>query len=120
MSIPRGDITNKLRSMAREGNQPSAMLREIISRLAPESADQQLLVRYFGEAFSFTEGQAYTIFGWLPDGKGKLPDATLDYLLSRRILETRGHWDRADEGTNGIATVELTPESIYVSGPIHK
>jgi hypothetical protein len=51
------------------------------------------MVRYFSEAFRFTEGQAYTIFGWLPDGTGKLADSTLDYLLSKRIQQTRGEWD---------------------------
>jgi hypothetical protein len=92
MSVLRTDVIEAVRSMAREGSPPSEMLREIITRMSPESADQQLLVRYFSEAFHFTEGQAYSIFGWHPDGRGEVADSTLDYLLSKHMQETRSGW----------------------------
>jgi hypothetical protein len=69
------------------------MLREIIARLAPESPNRQSLVRYFTEAFCFGDGQAYPIFGWMPDGSGQLQDSDLDYLLAKRIAQTRHDWD---------------------------
>lgn len=96
MNTLRRNLLRTIRSMAQRWDRPSQMLHELISRSAPEAADQQLLVRYFSEAFCFTEGQAYTIFGWLPDGTGKLPDSTLDHLLSRRIQQTRSEWETAD------------------------
>jgi hypothetical protein len=94
MTELRSDLIENLRLMAREGHPPSRMLREIVAAVGPETADQQLLVRYFSEAFRFTEGQAFTIFGWLPDGNGKLPESTLDYLLTNRIRETQPAWNR--------------------------
>lgn len=94
MDTTQPEIIERVRTMARGGSRPSNMLREIVAAVAPEQADQQLLVRYFTEAFRFTEGQAYTIFGWLPDGTGQLSDATLDHLLSRRIEQSRAEWDR--------------------------
>jgi hypothetical protein len=87
------NLIHALRSMARRGTAPSQMLRELISSLAAETPDRQALVRYFTEAFCFTEGQAYPIFGWLPDGTGQLKDVDLDYLLAKRIGQTRAAWD---------------------------
>src|SRR5439155_23994738 len=85
----RGDLVEMLRSMARTGEQPSAMLRALVAHLGSETADRPLLVRYFSAAFCFTEGQGYKIFGWFPDGSGALSDAVIDTLLFKRIQETR-------------------------------
>jgi len=73
---------------------PSALLREVVSRLGPEEADQQRLIQIVSEAFCFTEGQAYLIFGWFPDGTGELKDTDIDYLLSKRIERTRHLWEQ--------------------------
>jgi hypothetical protein len=72
------------------------MLRAIVAQLGPETAGRPLLVRYFSTAFCFTEGQAYKIFGWFPDGSGALQDSGIDTLLSQRIQETRDQWDQPD------------------------
>jgi hypothetical protein len=93
MGGANSDLIYALRSMARGGGRPSAMLREIVSGVAPQEADRQLLVRYFSEAFCLTEGQAYHIFGWFPDGTGQLKDSDIDYLLAERIRQTRAEWD---------------------------
>jgi hypothetical protein len=82
--------------MARKGAAPSQMLRALVDKLGPIVADRQALVRAFSEAFCFTEGQGYCIFGWLPDGSGYLSDSQLDYLLTKRIVQTRGEWDRGE------------------------
>jgi len=85
-----------LRSMARQGNSPSEM-RTLLARSksAGGYVDRNLLVQYFSEAFCLLDGQAYPIFGWLPDGTGELKDADLDYLLARRIEQARGDWEKA-------------------------
>ena len=77
--------------------QPSVMLRAMVTQLGPDTADRPLLVRYFSTAFCFTEGQGYKIFGWFPDGTGALQDAGIDALLSRRIEEARSEWDKPGE-----------------------
>jgi hypothetical protein len=92
----RKDLVEMLRCTARQGQQPSAMLRTLVAQLGPETADRPLLVRYFSTAFCFTEGQAYKIFSWFPDGSGTLQDAGLDRLLFHRIQETRDEWDKLD------------------------
>ena len=86
-----------LRSMARQGNRPSEMLRAFLaqSKYAGGSVDRNLLVQYFSEAFCLMDGQAYPIFGWLPDGTGELKDADIDYLLARRIEQARSDWEKA-------------------------
>jgi hypothetical protein len=81
------DLIEKLRAMARQGERPSVMLRELVAQLRPETADRPLLVRYFSTAFCLTEGQGYKIFGWFPDGTGPLQDADLDNLLMTRIQD---------------------------------
>jgi hypothetical protein len=91
----RLDLVEKLRSMARRGEQPSTMLREVVAELGPKTADRPLLVRYFSTAFCFTEGQGYKIFGWFPDGTGALKDSGIDSLLFKRIQETRAEWDKS-------------------------
>jgi hypothetical protein len=68
------------------------MLRAIISQSGSPALDRQALVRCFSEAFCLSEGQAYSIFGWFPDGTGKLADAELDYLLAKKIEQTRQEW----------------------------
>src|ERR1700722_9479428 len=90
----RNDLLDMLRSMARKGAQPSAMLRTMVAQLGSEAADRPLLVRYFSTAFCFTEGQAYKIFGWSPDDSGALKDSDIDNLLCKRIDETRSEWGK--------------------------
>src|SRR5438128_1151922 len=92
-SVDEPELVHTLRRLARAETAPSTMLRQVISRLAPEPADRQDLVRFFAAAFCFSEGQAHPIFGWLPDGTGELQDADLDYLLKKRIQQTRAAWD---------------------------
>jgi hypothetical protein len=95
--------------MAKDGSLPSSLFREVITRCAPESVDQQRVIRYFSEAFLFREGEAYTIIGWLPDGLGKLPDSTLEYHLAKRINKTRSAWDDSSINPPDDATVPLAP-----------
>jgi hypothetical protein len=92
----RQELVEKLRTAARQGQQPSTLLRTLIAELGPERADRPLWVRYFSEAFCFNNGQGYKIFGWFPDGTGALADAALDSLLASRIQETRAAWDNPD------------------------
>jgi hypothetical protein len=94
MMCLRSDLVEMLRCVARSGEQPSVMLREIVAQLGPETAHRPLLVRYFSTAFCFTEGQGYKIFGWFPDGTGALQDSGIDSLLFKRIQETRAEWDK--------------------------
>jgi hypothetical protein len=94
-----------LRSMARQGDQPSALLRMIIAHLAPVTVDRLLLVGYFSMAFSFIEGQGHPIFGWFPDGSGELKDSDIDRIMWKRIQQTRPEWDRpfiASEETDTV------------------
>jgi hypothetical protein len=90
----RKNVIEILRSMARRGEQPSAMLRAVVAELGDESADRPVLVRYFSTAFCFTEGQGYKIFGWFPDDTGSLKDSDINDLLGKRIEEMRPEWDR--------------------------
>jgi hypothetical protein len=71
---------------------------------AAGAVDRNLLVQYFSEAFCFADGEAYPIFGWLPDGTGELKDGDLDRLLTKRIQRTRSEWDNAN-----LAPHSLTP-----------
>jgi hypothetical protein len=89
-----------LRTMAREGRKPSAMLHRLISHHAmfgtdiPKAVDRNLLVQYFAEAFCFADGEAYPIFGWLPESQGELKDSDIDRIMSKRIQRTRGEWEK--------------------------
>ncbi len=82
--------------MARNGDRPSAILRDIITQHLPAIADQFKLIRYFAEAFFFNDGQGKPIHGWLPDGTGELKDADIDRIMSKRIQQTRTEWDKSD------------------------
>jgi hypothetical protein len=90
----RNELVEMLRSMARRGESPSAMLRATVAELGPETADRPLLILYFRTAFCFSDGQGYKISGWFPDGTGALTDSGIDDLLFKRIQETRAEWDR--------------------------
>ncbi|HYV34160.1 MAG TPA: hypothetical protein VE988_00565 [Gemmataceae bacterium] len=92
MNQLRKEVVDSLRCKARSGISPSQLLRELIS-IAPESPDPLWMVQSFAEVFCFTEGQSYPIFGWLPDGTGRLKDSDLDYLLAKRIERNRINWD---------------------------
>jgi len=52
-------------------SRPSEILRALIAHEARGEVDRNLLVQYFSEAFEFTDGEAYPIFGWQPDGTGE-------------------------------------------------
>jgi hypothetical protein len=85
----RPEIVDELRQMAGQQAAPSAMLRVLVARTWPARevgpVDRNLLVQYFCEAFGLEDGQAYPIFGWSPDGDGRLTDADLDVLLTKRM-----------------------------------
>jgi hypothetical protein len=86
------------RSLARTGRRPSEILRTLIAHESSggcEEVDRNLLVQYLSEAFCFSDGQAYPIFGWRPDGTGELNDAAIDELLVKRIQQTRSAWAAA-------------------------
>jgi hypothetical protein len=110
----RRDLVEMLHSMARQVEKPSVMLQAIVAELGAETADRPLLVRYFSTAFCFTEGQAYKIFGWFPDGSGALQDSGIDNLLSHRIQETRSEWDKPDAGPPGLDSFSVQ-EDIQLS-----
>ena len=94
------ELVFALRGMAREGSKPSVMLHQLISHHAtlvadsPKSVDRNLLVQYFTEAFCFADGEAYPIFGWLPESQGELKDSDIDRIMSKRIQRTRGEWEK--------------------------
>jgi hypothetical protein len=89
-------LLDKIRTMARKGDRPSVILREIITQLSPANADQFVLIRYFAEAFSFKDGQGHPVHGWFPDGSGELKDADIDRIMSKRIQQNRPQWDNPD------------------------
>lgn len=87
-----------MRSLARTGHLPSEILRSLIAHDTSDAdgeVDRNLLVQYFSEAFCFSDGQAFPIFGWQPDGKGELTDDAIDELLTKRIQQTRNAWGSA-------------------------
>jgi len=87
-----------VRSLARTGRRPSEILRTLIARESSREdgeVDRNLLVQYFSEAFCFSDGQAYPIFGWRPDGTGELSDVAVDELLAKLIQRTRHEWESA-------------------------
>jgi len=89
----RTEFVFALRSMALAGSKPSEMVRMLVSEHASDGVDgmvdRNLLVQYFAEAFCFSDGEAYALFGWRPDGAGELHDAKIDYLLGKRIQKTK-------------------------------
>jgi hypothetical protein len=90
---------HRLRTMARQGRKPSEMLRTLLADHKSDGAsvDRNLLVQYFTEAFCMSDGQAYPIFGWLPDGTRELKDSDIDELLTKRIQAARGSWEKVSE-----------------------
>ena len=90
------ELVDRLRAMARRGEQPSAMLHAIVAHLSPATVDRLLLVSYFSTAFSFIDGQGHPIFGWFADGSGELKDSDIDRIMSRRVQQTRPAWDILD------------------------
>jgi len=85
----------KMRTLARTGHRPSEILRTLIADQSSGEGgqvDRNLLVQYFFEAFCFSDGQAYPIFGWRHNGTGELSDAAIDELLAKRIQQTRSEW----------------------------
>jgi hypothetical protein len=89
----QNELICALRSLALRGGSPSEMLRTILSQSHSGAIDLNSLVQYFSEAFCFSDGQAFPIFGWLPDGTGSLKDSEIDYLMTRRIQQTRAEWE---------------------------
>jgi hypothetical protein len=99
MSCTQTELLTIVRSMARQGSKPSEMLRALLSHCGSEDAgdsvDRNSLVQYFSEAFYFSDGQAYPIFGWFPDESGELKDSGINYLLAKRIDQARDEWEKA-------------------------
>ncbi len=92
------ELIARVRSLARAGQQPSEILRTLVANKSSGGdgeVDRNLLVQCFSEAFCFADGQAYPIFGWLPDGMGELIDAVIDELLAKRIRQTWSAWGEA-------------------------
>jgi len=83
------DLITLVRSLDRAGRRPSEILRALLAHEPTGEVDRNLLVQYFSEAFKFTDGEAYPIFGWQPDGTGELNDDAIDELLTKRIQRTR-------------------------------
>jgi hypothetical protein len=90
-------LVSALRSMAIAGSKPSEMVRMLISHHASLTVegrvDRNLLVQYFSEAFCFSDGEGYALFGWRPDGVGEIDDAKIACLLGKRIQKTRKEWE---------------------------
>jgi len=87
-----------VRSLTRNGRRPSEILRTLIAHESPREGveiDRNLLVQYFSDAFCFSDGEAYPIFGWRSDGTGELSDDAIDELLTKRIQRTRPLWESA-------------------------
>ena len=83
------DLVALVRSLDGDGRRPSEILRTLIARERSGEVDRNSLVQYFSEAFEFSDGEAYPIFGWQPDGTGELNDEEIDELLTKRIQRTR-------------------------------
>src|SRR4051812_16128157 len=81
----RPELVALVRSLDGDGRRPSEILRALLAHEPTSEVDRSLLVQYFGEAFEFSDGEAYPIFGWRPDGTGELSDRAIDDLLAKRI-----------------------------------
>jgi hypothetical protein len=86
-------IVDHLRNLARQGNVPSEMLRDLVHRLGPETTHKLTLVNYIRLAFFLTLRQASPIAGWAPDGSGELNDEQLDAFTMPEIARSRDKWD---------------------------
>jgi len=84
---------NDLREMARKGNRPSQMLREIIQLRSPQMPHKLDLIKDLRDAFCLSLQQAKPIAGWAADGSGGLTDNQLDDFLMPEILKNRNHWE---------------------------
>lgn len=89
-------ILLRLRGMARNGDTPSRMLREIIDRLAPAIPHKITLIKYMRAAFCLSLQQASPVPGWAPDGSGELNDSRLDGFLVPEIIKNRPSWESLD------------------------
>ena len=78
-------IILSLQSMAKEGKQPSEMLRYLVLELGIE---QQLeLMLSFTHAFDVTLGEVTAIGGWWHDDSAELNDADIDAYISPLITK---------------------------------
>lgn len=94
--MERKKMLNAVREMARKGNRPSQILREIIHWFSPGQLHKLDLIRDMREAFALTLQQAKPIAGWSADGRGELTDNQLDDFLTIEILKNRSDWEKKD------------------------
>src|SRR3954463_15017594 len=95
MLSTRPELVALVRSLDGDGRRPSEILRALIAREPSSEGDRNLRVQCFSEAFEFTDGEAYPIFGWRPDGTGELRDPAIDEMLTKRMQRARVGVDSA-------------------------
>jgi hypothetical protein len=87
------DVIGTLRGMARQGQSPSEMVREVKRRLGTETHILTLL-RYFRHAFHLTLKEAKPIAALSRNEQRDVEDEPLlDELLSPAILNHRSDWE---------------------------
>ena len=90
-------VIGTLRSMARQGRSPSAMVRELKRRLGMKTHVVSLL-NYFREAFCLTLADAKPIAALTRNEQREIEDETLlDKLLLPAILNHRMDWDGGEQ-----------------------
>lgn len=89
-------VIRQMRAMARNGEGPSRVLREVIARLSPDIPHKVTLINYMREAFCLSLQQAGPVAGWAGAGAGDLTDAQFDALIAPEIHKNRRTWESAE------------------------
>ena len=92
MSTIDEDVVAQLRAMARKGESPSRILRELISLLPTNASHKVTLINYTRAACGLTLAQASPIAGWSADDAGEIKDTQLNELVEPGILDNRSQW----------------------------
>src|SRR5579872_3037492 len=90
------EIVQRLRIMARSGNTPSQIARELFRQIDSQPHPRLTALKYLREAFALSLRQVNPLGGWSADGTGELTDAQLDALLQPEMEQTRAQWDIRD------------------------
>ena len=81
--MTKPEIINQLREMAKNGKEPSELLRYLVLELKIE---QQLeLMKLFSESFNITLGEVTAITAWWHDDSAEMNDNDINAYLSNII-----------------------------------
>lgn len=86
-------ILEQLRTMARQGQPASRMLKKLHDLLPPQQYNTIALILCFRQAFALSLQEASPIGGWNADGTGEIPDDRLNGFLEPAIRRHKNEWD---------------------------